>query len=364
MRAYALHTLEGVRDCDITTHPFTTADGLGLSMLRFRKSSSKDVVLVIHGLTTSTDMFIMPEHRNLVTCLHDAGFGDVWCLDFRMSNRHPYNMTRHRYTMDHCALFDHPEAVRTLRKAVGDDARLHVIAHCLGAMSFSMALFSGQIPGIRSAIMNSVSLTPRVAGWSRFKLRVAPFMVESVINQPYVSPDWGSEPGITPGKLVSKVVNLFHEDCGVPSCHMLSFMWGTGWPALYRHENLLDVTHRRGGDLYGPTSPNYHRHVRKMVQVGHAVKYDPADPLLRALPNDYLAGAASCTTPVLFVTGRHNHIFEDSNIACFRELDARRGGLHALEIFEEYGHQDVFMGKAVDKDVFPRLIAFLHSQAC
>ena len=59
-------TLEGVPDADVRTYHFTTADKLGLSMLRFQREPCDDVVLVIHGLTTSSDMFIMPEHENLV----------------------------------------------------------------------------------------------------------------------------------------------------------------------------------------------------------------------------------------------------------------------------------------------------------
>ena len=30
---------------------------------------------------------------------------------------------------------------------------------------------------------------------------------------------------------------------------MLSFMWGSGHPAMYEHDNLLPVTHERMADL-------------------------------------------------------------------------------------------------------------------
>ena len=33
---------------------------------------------------------------------------------------------------------------------------------------------------------------------------------------------------------------------------MLSFMWGSGHPAMYEHANLLPETHERMGDLCGP----------------------------------------------------------------------------------------------------------------
>ncbi len=99
-RSVPLFTLDGVHDAEVSTHFITTGDLLGISAFRFLREPSDDVVLLIHGLTTSTDMFIMPEHYNLVDYLLDHGFTDVWCLDFRMSNRHSYNLRRHRYTMD------------------------------------------------------------------------------------------------------------------------------------------------------------------------------------------------------------------------------------------------------------------------
>jgi len=50
-------TLEGVTETDISMHPFTTEDGLGLYLTRFRRVDCDDVVLVLHGLTASSDMF-------------------------------------------------------------------------------------------------------------------------------------------------------------------------------------------------------------------------------------------------------------------------------------------------------------------
>src|SRR6202023_3444269 len=110
----------------------THEDKLGLSMLRSLREPSNDVVLIIHGLTTSTDMFVMPEHENLVSYLLGNGFGDVWTLDFRMSNRFVYNLARHSWTMDDGALYDFPAALATLRGIVGPEKRIHVICHCLG----------------------------------------------------------------------------------------------------------------------------------------------------------------------------------------------------------------------------------------
>ena len=60
-RKIPLYTLYGVGDCRISSHPFATSDMLELNLTRFLKESCDDVVMIIHGLTTSTDMFI--KHR-------------------------------------------------------------------------------------------------------------------------------------------------------------------------------------------------------------------------------------------------------------------------------------------------------------
>jgi cholesterol oxidase len=234
-----------------------------------------------------------------------------------------------------------------------------VICHCLGSVSFMMSLFGGAVHGITSVIANSVSLTPRVPAWSRMKIRSAPFFVESVLSFPYLSPASGDDPVWTRQKMFSKVVSLFHRECDVSGCHMLSLMWGTGWPALYEHANLADVTHRRGRDLYGATSMHYYRHVRRMLEHGHAVKYDPGNTKLASLPNDYFEHARGVRTPVLFMTGKHNRVFTSSNIVCYERLRDMGCDWHELHVFPGYGHQDPFMGKNVHIDIFPRLLQHL-----
>ncbi|MGH9178909.1 MAG: alpha/beta fold hydrolase [Acidimicrobiales bacterium] len=358
-REIPLFTLDGVKDADVTTYHFTTEDRLGLSLLRFQRGEAGEAVLVIHGLTTSTDMFIQPEHENLVSHLLDRGFGDVWSFDFRMSNRHPYNLHKHRFTMDDVALFDHPAALAEVRRHIGDRP-LHVISHCLGSTTFTMALFGKAVTGVSSVIANSVALTPRVPPWSKIKLTLAPGLVENVLGFPYLNPGWGDDPGLSRGKLFSKAVSLFHRECDVPACHMLSLMWGTGWPALYHHHNMEPVTHRRARDLFGATSMHYYRHVLKMLKAGGAVKFNPGDARLDRLPDDYFTHVEEVETPVLFTTGADNKVFTDSNVECHRRMEQLVPGRHELAVFPGYGHQDVFMGKNVAQDVFPRMVEFIE----
>jgi cholesterol oxidase len=360
-RIIPLGTYDGVTGSEITFHPFTTSDGLGLYLTRFRKPgnpATRDAVLLVHGLTASSDMFIMPEHMNLVRYLQARGYLDIWAIDLRFSNRFPYNLWRHRYTFEDIALYDFPPALRIIRSQIGA-AGLHVISHCAGALAFSMGLFGGVLEGITSASTNGVALTPRIAAWSAFKLRLAPFLFETLLGGTYLNPRWRSDPGLTLGKLLALAVGLFHHECSVPACHMLSFMWGTGHPALYSHEQLDPLTHERCADLFGPTAMNYYRHLSKMVKAGKAVKYS-SHRKYAALPDDCLAAAPAVKTPVLFMTGEHNHIFTDSNLVCFDKLqELQAAGDHEKHVFSGYGHADVIIGKDSHRHTFPVIVDFI-----
>lgn len=354
-------TLEGVKHAAVSEHRFATEDGLGLALTRFHRADGDDVVLLVHGLTSSSDMYIMPEHTNLVSFLLDNGFGDVWALDFRMSGRYPYDTETHRYTMDDVAAYDHPAALAELRRHVGD-RRVHVIAHCLGAVTFAMSLFAGKVEGVTSLVCNSVALTPRPGLWSRLKLTFAPALAEYVLGLPFVDPRFGAAPLLTRGWLLSRVVSLFHRECDERACHMLSFMWGSGDP-IFSHDKISPVTHARLADLFGAVGLHYYRHMRKMAAAGRTVRYDAADPRHADLPADYLANAAEIDTPVLLLTGDRNHVFADSNITCHRALEELVPGLHELTIVPGYGHQDIFIGQDVHKDVFPQVVDFLRRRA-
>lgn len=354
------YTLEGVSGAEISVHPFVTEDGLGLQLTRFRTTESDDVVLLVHGLTQSSDMFIMPEHRNLVSFLHASGFGDVWTVDLRMSNRFPYNTETGRHTLDDMAAFDHPAALREIRRHLGG-RRLHVVAHCIGSLTLHMSLFGGVVDGITSMVANSVGLNPRVPAWSRLKLTVAPTLLEYGLGLSYLDPRFRAAPPFTRRWLLARAASLAHRTCDVPACQMLNLMWGSGSPALYEHANLAPETHthERLADLNSALDISYFRHIAKMVRAGRAVKFDPSDPAHRMLPDDYLVDVERVETPVLYLAGDRNHVFADSNVVGHRILNKRVPGRHELDVLDGYGHVDPIIGKNAHMDVFPRIVDFL-----
>ncbi|WP_225828330.1 alpha/beta hydrolase [Streptomyces naphthomycinicus] len=352
-------SLGGVPGAETSHHPFITEDGLSLSLTRFRRAEGAGPVLLVHGLTSGSDLFTMPEHRNLTEYLLDHGFTDVWALDSRMSNRFPYNTEPGPHSLDDLARFDFPAALAELRRHAGPRP-VHVIAHCLGSLAFAMSLAAGTVDGIRSFVANSVALTPRLSAWPRRKLEYGPELLEHVLGLPVLDPRARTGRRFTAGWALSRLVSLAHQECDNPACHMISFMWGCGWPALYSHENLHPVTHDRIADLLGPSGLGYLRHVRTMVRAGHAVKYDPRDPRHASLPDHYLTDATEIDTPVLFLAGDRNHVFGDSNVICHRELSRHTPDRHELAVLPGYGHLDPIIGKDADRDVFPTVLDFLR----
>src|SRR5262249_16353641 len=61
-------------DARIDEIPLTAADGTRLALTRIRADERpRPAVLLLHGHTTSADMFVLPEARNLVDVLLDHG---------------------------------------------------------------------------------------------------------------------------------------------------------------------------------------------------------------------------------------------------------------------------------------------------
>ena len=182
---------------------------------------------------------------------------------------------------------------------------------------------------------------------------------------------WGScpwtprsrdSPPLTRGGALARLVNLAHRECDVSACHMLSFMWGSGQPAMYEPPTL-PATHERMGDLCRAGGTYYYRHVSKMVQAGHAVKCDPGDPRHARPPDDYLADAAQLTTPMLLLTGDRNRVFADSNIVCHQLLSKIAPGPVRARDPAGLRPRRPDRGPDAHTDVFPRIGEFLKRQA-
>ncbi|MFJ3234311.1 alpha/beta hydrolase [Streptomyces sp. NPDC086787] len=350
------HRLDPARVEEI---PLRTSDGVRLGLTRVDAGpaggADRPAVLLLHGHTASSDMFLLPETRNLVDVLLDDGY-EPWLLDWRGSCRLPYNETGHRYTYDDVALYDIPEAVAHIRERIGERP-LFVVAHCIGSLALSLSMTAGLVPGLAGVVSQGVFLTPKLAGRTSLRMSVAGELLRGRIDHIPVD--------IRKVGLWSKYTPLFalasrKADCPDPTCQILhNSAWGTG-ASLFVHENLAEATHDRLAELLGPAPLWILPHLRRMELARSVVRWHDTDHRYRALPPNALDAADRIDTPVLLLAGSENGLWQDSQRLCHEVLAHRQPQLDvSYTEIPGYGHLDTFLGRGAALDVFGHILEFL-----
>ncbi|PRP97470.1 Alpha/beta hydrolase family protein [Enhygromyxa salina] len=357
-------------DAELREVPLVADDGVALGLTRFRRGPSDRSVLLVHGLTTSTDMFVMPEHDNLVESLLDAGWGDVWSVDWRGSFRLPYNTDARGFNVDDVALYDLPAALAAVRRHNGGRP-VAVIAHCVGALALSMTIAAKLAGPLAGVVANSTFLTPNLSEQSRLKLSLLPAVLDRILPEGYIPMDL-AQVGLLSRRGALFALAAAGSSCKDPTCQMISFAWGStlgvgadaGGSALYEHRNLHPATHARLRELFGPAPLSFYPHLRKMASERAVVRCDVADARYDRLPRSALDTLDDWDTPLLFVNGVLNRVWTGSLALCHGYLADRHPDIDVTLIeIPGYGHQDIFIGRAAALDVFPRMISWLDERA-
>jgi hypothetical protein len=334
--------------------PFTAGDGLALNLINVRDAARCDrgPVLLVHGAGVRANLFRAPVETNLVDVLVASGY-DVWLENWRASIDLPPNP----WTLDQAAAYDHPAAVQTIVNQTGQQT-LKAIIHCQGSTSFMMSAVAGLVPQVEMIISNAVSLHPVVPAWSAAKLRFAVPLVRRL--KPYFDPQWGDHSPDLSAWLLTALVRLSHHECDNTVCKMVSFTYGSGFPALWRHENLNAETHDWIRREFGPVPLTFFQQMARCVAGGRLVACEPRP----GLPDDYTAEPPKTSARFAFLTGEKNRCFlPESQVrshAYFSRLDRKDHSLHRLR---NYSHLDVFIGKSAAKDVFPLILRELEQPA-
>jgi len=114
--------------------------------LRDDMPASLAPVMMVHGYSASGTSFAHPlVVPNLASHLWKQGH-DVWILDLRTSSGMPF--ARHAWTFEDAALADIPAAVDHICRETGRP-KIDIVAHCMGAAMFSMAVLRAPAPGER-----------------------------------------------------------------------------------------------------------------------------------------------------------------------------------------------------------------------
>lgn len=330
--------------------PFKAGDGMGCNVIQVQgeKTPTKGPVLLVHGAGVRANLFMPPTQTTFVSYLIDHGY-DVWMENWRASIDLPANP----WTLDQAALYDHPEAVLTVVKETGCEA-IKAVIHCQGSTSFMMSAIAGLVPQVSTIVTNAVSLHPVIPLWSTIKLNVLLPLTEKFT--PYLNPQWGLSAPTPIAKVIAAAVELTHHECDNAVCKQVSFTYGSGFPALWRHENLNEETHEWIKGEFAEVSMPFFRQIAACAKKGHLISVEGK----KGLPADFTAQRPKTEARFAFFAGQMNRCFlPKSQVNSFEYFNNIRKNYHTLHLLPHYGHLDPFFGKNAARDVFPLMLAEL-----
>ncbi len=330
---------------------FTAGDGLKCNVINVRgaREPVRGPVLLVHGAGVRANIFRAPSGRNLVDVLVDEGW-DVWLENWRASIDIPHN----QWTLDQAAVYDHPQAVRTVCEQTGAD-QCRAVIHCQGSTSFMMSAVAGLVPQVRTIVSNAVSLHPVVPPLASLKLRSMIPVTARLLG--YMNPQWGREgaPWVVP-KLVDTWIKLVHHECDNGVCKWSSYTYGVGKPTLWRHENLNDATHEWLKGEFADVPLTFFKQIDACVRAGRLLSVDHHPEL----PADFTAQPPGTDARIVFLAGARNLCFTaESQRRSHAWYERHLPGRTALHVFDGYGHLDMFMGRRAAGDIFPTIAAEL-----
>lgn len=330
--------------------PFRAGDGFPCNLIQIRGSEPprRGPVLLVHGAGVRANIFRPPVETTLVDFLIEHGY-DVWLENWRASIDFPPN----QWTLDQAALYDHPEAVKTVVSETGEK-KIKAVVHCQGSTSFMMSAVAGLVPQVKTIVSNAVSLHPVVPTFSEFKLQFTLPFLRLLTRE--LNPHWGIDAPTVSAKLVSLLVALTHHECDNAVCKQVSFTYGSGFPALWRHENLNEATHEWLKQEFASVPLTFFRQMARCVARGSLVAVDGDGDL----PPDFAAGPPRTEARIALFAGDRNLCFlPKSQVNTYDYLVRYLKGRCSLQILPAYGHLDVFLGQNAARDTFPSLVAAL-----
>ena len=331
---------------EFETIEFQAMDGFTCNLAHLLGTSpTKGPVLLVHGAGVRGNIFNPPTEKNLIQSLAEAGY-DVWLENWRASIDLPPN----EWDLDQAAINDHPAAVRKVVELTGHQ-EIKAIIHCQGSTSFMISYMLGLIPEVKLIISNAVSLHPVVPNYSLFKLwgyipLVQPFYT-------YINPQWGLHAPDLKSKLLSLVVRLTHHERDTLVGKFVSFTYGSGFPALWRLENLDETTMEWIQNEFAEVPVTFFQHMRKCVRAGVLIPNDDNETRDYVPPEPAANGDARI---VLFAGSKNKCFLAESQKRTYAYLEKMTPGKHSLHVMDNYSHLDIFFGKNAHKDIFPLML--------
>lgn len=333
-------------------HHWYTADGVQLRLTRYRGGSKGPVVLT-HGLGVSSRIFTLDTvETNLVEHLVARDF-DVWLLDYRTSIELPTATAM--TTADVIAAIDYPEAIAEVRRLTGA-ATVQMVVHCFGATVFFMAMLSGALEGVRSAVVSQATAHVDAAPLLRMKAILRLARVFRVVGIDTLNAYTDTDTPLA-GRAWNQLLRLYplprEERCASPTCRRVSFMYSQ----LYEHAQLAPATHDTLHELFGVSNLAASEHALTMVQAGHVVDAQGRDV--------YVPHVERLAIPLRIVHGAENACFlPGGSERTLQWLRAHNDPeLYSRVVLPDYGHIDCIMGARAADEVFPHVSEHLEQTA-
>ena len=344
-------------------------------------------IMLLNGFAQNTLPFVAEElgSRSLAAMLYAKGW-DVWLLEYRVS---PFLRASAQFSsMDDIAAGEIPKAIdyilEQLGKAAGDTppvpGEMFCFSHCVGSASLGMSLLGGHLvhEDSQRAKLAGVLFSqfqPFVIGskTAQMRLQVAALLVNglqlkhlefaagtvqadalhALMDRLFASFDY-SEAERCPGEH-----DLRHEHPDSTSCKRMA----GALSRLFRHDQLLPITHAKLDQYFGRTNLGVFMHGAKCVEYERLVNangqnvYATEDNLRRFLP-----------MPVMLLHGADNVLFDqESCVESWRQLRRTfsterllRGYDHQL-IAAEHAHFDCTIGKQAPEKIFSEVVGFFNT---
>ncbi|MBF4769582.1 hypothetical protein ISU10_17585 [Nocardioides agariphilus] len=324
---------------------FRTDDDVELRLTRF-DGGGKGPVILSPGFGTSAQAYLLDTtDTSYPEYLVEHGY-DTWILDYRASPALESGSTQ--FTLDDIAAYDYPAAVAQVREVTGAES-VQVMAHCIGSLTFLMALALG-LEGVRHGIASQVTFHPRAGALNELRSGIYAGDAIQALGIDTLTTDrddlsWGE-------RLYERALQVYpsgDEPCGLPFCRRVMFMYGE----VYDHDRLNDATHEHLHEVFGVANMTTFRQITRILREGHAVTADGRDAYLPATDNLRL--------PISFLHGENNRLFKpEGSLLTYDYLREANGpDLYTRTVIPDYSHMDLFIGKDAARDVYPVITAEL-----
>lgn len=359
---------------------------LSLHCYRAKRDQPSQPVLLIHGLAQGSLIYAHPAMTTSMADYFAQQGYDVWLLDYRLSNQFDQKQIPYEnWSIDEIGKFDVPIAVKEILKQYQKGTRLHIFAHCVGAVAITMAILNGDLDKehVASLVLNAIHpwTVPSPANAVRAKLGV---FIRDWLNDSFFDPiippadaidgqqSLIDRLGFSLARLGENVDGRHCEvdDPGLSNaiCDRMTFLYGRMW----KHGNVKQL-HPHWRDLVGRAPGTVQRHLYYMLLHGRVADSKGVNTyLLEAQLKNWLG------IRTLFMHGEDSRVFNPQSATesavrlcrVFRYLRKEEKRANPADVEEvtpvrlkrikDYGHMDVILADNAADVSFPYVREFFR----